>query len=68
MQKKKTTPHGVRVFLDRCSRKVIERWSFNEKMGLLQIFKAFFFSRRREKINEVNKERSFLNGITSTPF
>ena len=22
----------------------------------------------KEKINEVNKERSFLNGITSTPF
>ena len=41
--KKKNTPHGVRVAFDRCSRKVLERWGFNEKMGLLQIFKAFFF-------------------------
>ena len=39
---------------------------------LLQIFKAFFSRKRntpkKRKINEVNKERSFLNVITSTPF
>ena len=47
INEKKNTPHGVRVAFGRCSRKVLEGWGFNEKMGLLQIFKAFFFSRKR---------------------
>lgn len=72
MKKKKNTPHRVRVAFGRYSRKGLEGWGFNEKMGLLQILKAFFSRKEipliREKINEVNKERSFLNGITSTPF
>lgn len=73
INEKKNTPHGVRVAFGRCSRKVLEGWGFNEKMGLLQIFEAFFFAEKeiplkREKINEVNKERSFLNVITSSPF
>ena len=57
---------GAKVAFGRCSRKVLEGWGFNEKMELLQIFKAFFLPEK--EINEVNKERSFLNVITSVPF
>ena len=47
INEKKNTPHGVRVAFGRCSRKVLEGWGFNEKMGLLQIFKAFFFQKKK---------------------
>jgi len=45
--KKKKNPHGVRVAFGRCSRKVLEGWGFSEKMGLLQIFKAFFVQKKK---------------------
>lgn len=47
INEKKITPHGVRVAFGRCSRKVLEGRGFNEKMGLLQIFKAFFFQKKK---------------------
>ena len=52
-------PHGVRVAFGRCSRKVLEGWGFNnEKMGLLQIFKAFFSRKRntpKKRKNQLTK-------------
>ena len=47
VNEKKNTPHGVRVAFGRRSRKVLEGWGCNEKMGLLQIFEPFFFQQKK---------------------
>ena len=55
ISEKKNTPHGVRVAFGRCSRKVLEGWGFSEKMGLLQIFEAFFPRKRNTPKKRKNK-------------
>lgn len=54
-KKKKNTPHRVRVAFGRYSRKDLEGWGFNEKMGLLQILKAFFSRKRNTPNKRKNK-------------